>query len=103
MEKAQDLLNKLESIAKIDLEQVKLKLMQRLGWSREKVEFHAWEYVQFLHQFVGDKSVKARPPNNNMDEVWHQHILYTRKYAEDCKRFLGFHLHHEPDYIERVG
>lgn len=92
----------LDSLSKIDLEQIKLKLRLRLGWSKEKAELHSWEYVQFLHQFVGDRSVKARPPSNDIDEVWHQHILYTRKYAEDCKRFIGFFLHHEPDKIERV-
>lgn len=92
----------LDSICMIDLEQVKLKIMKRLGWDRGRVEQAAWSYVQFLHQFVGDKSVKARPPSDDLDEVWHQHILYTRKYAEDCKRFLGFFLHHTPDKIERV-
>lgn len=89
----------LDSLSRIDLEQIKLKLRQRLGWSKDKTERVTWEYVQFLHQFVGDKSIKVRPPSNDLDEVWHQHILYTRKYAEDCKRFIGFFLHHEPDRI----
>jgi len=30
-------------------------------------------------------------PSGPVDEVWHQHILRVRKYAEDCKRLLeGF-------------
>lgn len=31
-----------------------------------------------------------------VDIVWHQHILYTREYAQFCKRNLGSFLHHTP-------
>jgi hypothetical protein len=31
-----------------------------------------------------------------LDEYWHQHILDTRKYAQDCERVFGYLLHHDP-------
>ena len=31
-----------------------------------------------------------------IDEVWHQHILDTNAYAEDCERIFGHFLHHYP-------
>ncbi len=31
-----------------------------------------------------------------VDKFWHQHILDTRKYAEDCERIFGFFFHHFP-------
>jgi hypothetical protein len=31
-----------------------------------------------------------------LDEYWHQHILDTRKYAEDCELVFGYLLHHDP-------
>ena len=35
-------------------------------------------------------------PNKIIDTYWHQHILDTRKYADDCQTILGFFLHHDP-------
>jgi hypothetical protein len=34
--------------------------------------------------------------NKILDDYWHQHILDTRKYAEDCYRIFGEFLHHYP-------
>jgi len=34
--------------------------------------------------------------NAVVDEYWHQHILHTLKYAEDCQKIFGFYLHHDP-------
>jgi len=31
-----------------------------------------------------------------LDEYWHQHILDTHKYAEDCQFLFGYFLHHDP-------
>ncbi|MFM6129989.1 MAG: hypothetical protein ACKPBV_14885 [Sphaerospermopsis kisseleviana] len=31
-----------------------------------------------------------------LDDYWHNHILDTRKYAEDCDLIFGFFLHHYP-------
>ena len=35
-------------------------------------------------------------PSKEVDGFWHQHILDTRKYAEDCDTLFGFFLHHFP-------
>lgn len=34
--------------------------------------------------------------NHVLDEFWHNHILDTRKYAEDCEQLFGSLLHHYP-------
>lgn len=34
--------------------------------------------------------------NKILDDYWHQHILDTRKYAEDCQQIFGYFLHHYP-------
>ncbi|HRW16480.1 MAG: hypothetical protein KDJ78_00195 [Rhodobacteraceae bacterium] len=34
--------------------------------------------------------------NKILDDYWHQHILDTRKYAEDCEMVFGHFLHHDP-------
>ena len=33
-------------------------------------------------------------PSIEVDEIWHHHILDTRKYSEDCKKIYGFFMHH---------
>ena len=36
------------------------------------------------------------PPPPDVDEIWHAHILNTRRYAEDCSRLFGTFHHHYP-------
>jgi hypothetical protein len=35
-------------------------------------------------------------PAKDIDEMWHQHILHTLKYAQDCERVFGRFVHHSP-------
>ncbi|VVC76521.1 hypothetical protein AQUSIP_18360 [Aquicella siphonis] len=35
-------------------------------------------------------------PTREIDEFWHNHILYTRNYFHDCEKIFGHYLHHEP-------
>ncbi|AFY81430.1 glycine-rich domain-containing protein [Oscillatoria acuminata] len=38
----------------------------------------------------------AIAPNREIDHVWHQHILDTSKYAQDCQMLFGQFIHHFP-------
>lgn len=35
-------------------------------------------------------------PTREIDEFWHNHILYTRQYARDCEHIFGRFMHHDP-------
>lgn len=35
-------------------------------------------------------------PTREIDEVWHNHILYTQQYFRDCEQIFGHYLHHAP-------
>lgn len=35
-------------------------------------------------------------PSEPLDDIWHAHILDTKKYAEDCDKIFGKFLHHFP-------
>lgn len=35
-------------------------------------------------------------PTREIDEFWHNHILYTQHYFYDCQQIFGHYLHHEP-------
>lgn len=40
-------------------------------------------------------------PNQEIDRVWHFHILDTMKYAQDCEMLFGRFIHHFPYFGER--
>lgn len=35
-------------------------------------------------------------PTKEIDEVWHNHILHTKHYHEDCQKIMGRFIHHTP-------
>ncbi len=53
------------------------------------------DYRRFLHLHILFPNVEL-VPTKMIDEVWHQHILDTNAYAEDCERIFGGFLHHYP-------
>lgn len=82
----------------IDLSMVKLKLMdpdEGQGWSAEHADYVEERYRRYLSMLrlspIGDAV-----PTRDIDLFWHQHILDTRAYAQDCDRVFGEFLHHFP-------
>jgi hypothetical protein len=45
-------------------------------------------------------------PTREIDEFWHNHILYTKNYHQDCMQIFGHYLHHQPadpnDPVEKL-
>ncbi len=86
----------MDVIKNIDFEPIIHRLMNEKKWPRRIAE-HAVEMYQnylYLKKVYGDKY--ALPPSKQIDEVWHAHILYTEKYAADCKAIFGKPLPHNP-------
>lgn len=53
------------------------------------------EYKKFIFLIVSSKDPKT--PSDEVDQVWHFHLLYTRSYWVDfCKHTLGQEIHHGP-------
>src|SRR5687768_7823975 len=82
----------------LDLESIKFRLTHPQagkGWSMEMANRIEREYKRFLTLLVRypDKPIA---PTHEVDEMWHQHILDTRKYATDCENVFGRFLHHYP-------
>lgn len=86
------------TIADIDLEMVKMKLMdteEGLGWTTEQCDIAEVEYKRFLHLNKRFPDF-AIVPHTVMDLMWHQHILDTRAYISDCNKVFGEYFHHFP-------
>jgi hypothetical protein len=65
------------------------------GWSRQKARFAVEWYKRFLKIKAKYREMRV-VPNGLIDEVWHMHILDTRKYYSDMTRIFGGLLHHYP-------
>lgn len=88
----------MKDIEQLDLSMIKVKLQDKeegQGWSKDLCEEAEVEYKRFLalkraypdHEIV---------PNGIIDKFWHQHILDTQKYANDCNDLFGYFMHHYP-------
>ena len=83
----------------IDLEPVLFKLLhddKRGEYTLPALLDGAEEYRRFLYLAVTRK--KPTVPTRLVDVIWHQHILDTAKYADDCTAAFGYFLHHFPYY-----
>jgi uncharacterized membrane protein YgcG len=84
-------------ITGLDLSSVRLKVIDHLGWSSEKTTQVELEYRRFLYALARKRPEYAiSPPTPEVDEFWHQHILNTRRYREDCEKVFGQYMDHTP-------
>lgn len=81
-------------IGVLDLSLIKKKVAQKQGWSEDYADKVEVDYRAFLAK--GEKG--GNRPTVDVDEMWHTHILDTKKYAADCQRMFGGFLHHIPSY-----
>ena len=84
--------------AALDLSKVRMKLAdpeEGKGYSTDELELLEQEYRRFLalHLMFPDEDIV---PCKIVDEIWHQHILDTAAYREDCDRIFGRFLDHFP-------
>lgn len=88
----------MEDINAIDFTMVKLKIQDQeegLGWTASQCDEAEKDYKKFLalkRTYPGKEIV----PNKQVDLFWHQHILDTVKYADDCQEIFGYFMHHFP-------
>jgi hypothetical protein len=99
-----------ESIANLDLAVLGRKLLdddefearRRNGerlWDEERVERALNEYRQFLALMLWNPEA-VLVPSEDIDEVWHTHVLNTARYQADCERIFGRFQHHSPTFGE---
>ena len=71
-----------------------------LGWNENRSSRAVEEYKRFLYLNAAYPDQRI-VPNRIVDDVWHVHILDTRKYAADCDALFGYFLHHSPYFGQR--
>ena len=99
-----------ESIANLDLGYLGRKLLdddafeakRRNGdrlWDEQRVERALNEYKQFLALMHWNPEA-VHVPSEDIDEVWHTHVLNTARYQADCETIFGRFQHHFPTFGE---
>ena len=83
---------------RLDLSNVRMKLAdpeEGHGYTEPQLDVMEDEYRKFLalHLAYPDADVV---PCKLVDEIWHQHILDTAAYREDCDAIFGRFLDHFP-------
>ena len=71
------------------------RLARENGWTHEFSVRAIIEYKKFL--FLICVTNDSLTPSDEVDQVWHLHLLYTRSYWEEfCPRVLKRTIHHGP-------
>lgn len=89
------MLSKASSIKNLDLEYLEKRLMDRQKWSLETSKEAVRRYKNFLTLLLKYPD-QILAPAPDIDEAWHNHILFTREYFCDCQKIFGDYLHHSP-------
>jgi hypothetical protein len=91
------LLSRIEGF-KFDDGDVELSFGRRLakdnGWTMLYAVRVIEEYRRFAFLMVASGHLAV--PSDQVDQAWHQHLLYTRSWADFCQNALRQLLHHDP-------
>ncbi|WNZ27473.1 glycine-rich domain-containing protein-like [Leptolyngbya sp. NK1-12] len=88
----------LQRLARIDFGPIAFKLMhpdKGPGWPLAQTTHAIEQYRRFLflhHRYPTAQLV----PSQEIDQVWHIHILDTAKYRQDCQFLFGRFIDHYP-------
>lgn len=73
------------------------KIIEKTGWTLAQTKTEINNYRHFLVRCL---SAEQRP-SQNVDEVWHQHILFIQDYQDFCYKNAGRMIYHKSD-IETI-
>ncbi len=73
------------------------KLSRKLGWTHEFALRAIEEYRKFVYLGVASDFVVTPP--KIIDQVWHEHLLFSRPYREFCRDVLERDFDHNPELV----
>jgi len=86
-----------EAILSLDFTDIKENLVFADRWSKKKANAAEKWYKNFLilaAKYPGETLV----PTEEVDTMWHMHVLETARYADDTRTIFGGFLDHTPTY-----
>jgi hypothetical protein len=87
-------------IREMDMVLLKEKLSDTEGWDPEQAERAERRYKMWL--FLRRKyPSELMPPPEDIDKVWHAHLLDSQAYHRDSAAIFGGYFHHYPYFGKR--
>ena len=74
--------------------------MKRHGWDQTRAHLAKTDYYKFLYLMKTYRETTFAPWSADLDLFWHEHILHTKKYHDDCMAVFGEIIHHDPTISE---
>jgi hypothetical protein len=73
----------------------------KLGWRLPFALRAIHEYKKFV--YLGVVSGRGVTPPKVIDQVWHEHLLFTRAYRDFCRDVLGRDFDHNPELLKTTS
>ncbi|WP_440117733.1 hypothetical protein [Paenibacillus sp. QZ-Y1] len=75
----------------------KLKLRIQQEHPHMKTLEYRWKLIELKRYFIMASLLKQVPMfSDEVDELWHEMLMFTKSYADFCAEFMGSTVHHEP-------
>lgn len=87
---------KMKAVASLDLGAVSQKATERHKWTESQAAEAEADYRRFLYLLAKYPDKVFVPWNDDLDKFWHEHIVDTRRYQNDCQKVFGKFIHHNP-------
>lgn len=71
------------------------KLARKLGWKTNFARRAVVEYKKFI--YLGIVSDFVVTPSKVIDQVWHEHLLFSRAYRSFCDEVIEYPFDHNPE------
>lgn len=76
-------------------DKLELRLQQEHPYM-SKLEYQ-WKLLELKRYFIMASLLKQVPMfSEQVDQLWHEMLMFTRSYADFCAEFMGAMVHHEP-------
>ena len=74
------------------------KLARKLNWEKKFAMKALWEYKKFV--YLGVISDFSVTPSKVIDQVWHEHLLFSSGYRKFCKEVIQYDFDHNPELVQ---
>ncbi|MBK8847454.1 MAG: hypothetical protein IPO27_13265 [Bacteroidetes bacterium] len=73
------------------------KLSRKLKWAKGFTRKAIWEYKKFV--YLGVVSDFSVTPSKAIDQVWHEHLLFSAGYRNFCTEVIHHNFDHSPELV----
>lgn len=85
----------LNLVSVMNLDNVHSRLVNTAGYAQDVADLAIEMYRKFLFLKATYPKDKIVPPKL-VDDVWHEHIIFTQDYIRTCEKINGAYIHHTP-------